>query len=30
MVAGDNFIPKPASTDQILAVVRRQLLSRLP
>jgi len=27
MVPGDNFIPKPATTDQILAVVRRQLLS---
>lgn len=25
MVPGDNFVPKPATTEQILAVVRRQL-----
>jgi signal transduction histidine kinase/CheY-like chemotaxis protein len=25
MIPGDNFIPKPATADQILAVVRRQL-----
>jgi len=27
MVPGDNFIPKPATTEQILSVVRRQLLA---
>ena len=29
MVAGDNFIPKPATAEQILSVVRRQLLARV-
>jgi len=29
MVPGDNFIPKPATTEQILSVVRRQLLARV-
>jgi CheY-like chemotaxis protein len=29
MVPGDNFVPKPATPDQILAVVRRQLLARV-
>jgi signal transduction histidine kinase/CheY-like chemotaxis protein len=29
MVAGENFIPKPASSHQILTVVKRQLLTRV-
>lgn len=29
MVPGENFIPKPATAEQILAVVRRQLLARV-
>jgi signal transduction histidine kinase/ActR/RegA family two-component response regulator len=29
MVPGENFIPKPATAEQIVSVVRRQLLARL-
>jgi DNA-binding NtrC family response regulator len=29
MVPGENFIPKPATSEQILAVVRRQLMARM-
>ncbi len=29
MVPGENFIPKPATAEQILAVIRRQLLARV-
>jgi signal transduction histidine kinase/ActR/RegA family two-component response regulator len=29
MVPGDNFIPKPSTSEQILHVVRRQLLARV-
>lgn len=28
MIPGENFIPKPASTDQIVSVVRRQLQAK--
>lgn len=30
MVAGENFIPKPSTAEQILTVVRRQLAARRP